>query len=66
MTKHCTFVLCIEQKYYILLDLSTDTYSGLEGSHAKTYDIPPLTERQIQANSKFKRVSEKCYLYDYL
>ncbi|XP_056017186.1 uncharacterized protein LOC125670011 isoform X3 [Ostrea edulis] len=32
-----------------------DTYSGVEGTHAKVYDIPPLTERQIKPNSVFER-----------
>ncbi|XP_048764539.2 uncharacterized protein LOC125672347 isoform X2 [Ostrea edulis] len=32
-----------------------DTYSGVEGTHAKVYDIPSLTERQIKANSVFER-----------
>ncbi|XP_062579234.1 uncharacterized protein LOC134241172 [Saccostrea cucullata] len=32
-----------------------DTYSGVEGTHAKVYEIPPLTERQIKANSVFER-----------
>ncbi|XP_056018425.1 uncharacterized protein LOC125672350 isoform X2 [Ostrea edulis] len=32
-----------------------DTYSGVEGTHAKVYDIPPLTERQIKVNSVFER-----------
>ncbi|XP_062569726.1 proto-oncogene tyrosine-protein kinase LCK-like [Saccostrea cucullata] len=33
-----------------------DTYSGVEGTHAKVYEIPPLTERQIKANSVFERI----------
>ncbi|XP_065921941.1 uncharacterized protein [Magallana gigas] len=33
-----------------------DTYSRVEGSRTKIYDIPPLTERQKQANSVFERV----------
>ncbi|XP_061187066.1 uncharacterized protein LOC133195224 [Saccostrea echinata] len=32
-----------------------DTYSGIEGTHAKVYDIPPLTNLQMKADSKFAR-----------
>ncbi|XP_056018429.1 uncharacterized protein LOC130054076 [Ostrea edulis] len=32
-----------------------DTYFGVEGTHAKVYDIPSLTQRQIKANSVFER-----------
>lgn len=42
--------------------LSTDTYTGAEGTRTKKYDIPPLTERQKQANSVFERVSDNFFL----
>lgn len=43
---------CISSFFF----LSLDTYSRVEGSRTKIYDIPPLTERQKQANSVFERV----------
>jgi hypothetical protein len=45
-------VVCTMNPYTL-----SDTYSGVEGTHAKVYDIPPLTDRQIKANSVFERVS---------
>ena len=42
--------------------VSIDTYSGVEGSSTKIYDIPPLSECQIKANSIFERVIFLCFL----